>query len=70
MSLIGLAQSLDRIASREYPLLNIPIISEIKNVLFKNNKEKFLIYFDKNKARIEQYPAIYKSIIKELESNS
>jgi hypothetical protein len=70
MSLISLAQSLDRIASREYPLLRIPIISEIKKVLFNNNKELFLVYFEKNRVRIEQYPSIYKNIIKELESSN
>lgn len=70
MSLIGLAQNLDRIVGREYPMLNIAIVSEIKKVLFRNDKDKFIAYFDQNKSRIMKYPIIYKSILKEIDINN
>lgn len=72
MSLIGLAQSLDRIGQREYPLLRIYIISDIKRVLFKNDIKLFKEYVKENEDKLKQYPVIYKHLnneIKEYDNN-
>lgn len=69
MSLIGLAQSLDKIASREYPLLRIHIISDIKKVLFKNDFDLFKEYFEKNEEKLKKYPVIYKHLNNEIKEH-
>lgn len=66
MSLIGLAQSLDRIGQREYPFLRIYIISDIKKVLFKNDINLFKEYVKENEEKLKQYPVIYKHLINEI----
>jgi hypothetical protein len=66
MSLISLAQNLDRIANREYPYFQMPIVSEIKKVLFKNDINLLKEYIFKNESLLEKYPVIYKHLKKEI----